>query len=52
MLEAIDRKITIHDTSPFLIRIFFEYLYIRRLRQNALNTYQLVELLLLSDCVR
>lgn len=49
MREAIDRKITIHDTSPYLFRLFLEYLYSGRLRQNALNTDQLAELLLLSD---
>lgn len=49
MREAIDKKITIHDTNPFLFRIFLEYLYSGRLRQNALNTDQLAELLLLSD---
>lgn len=43
------RKITIHDTSPFLFRVFLEYLYSGRLRQNTLNTDQLAELLLLSD---
>lgn len=49
MREAIDRKITIHDTNPFLFRVFLEYLYSGRLRQNTLNTDQLAELLLLSD---
>lgn len=49
MREAIDRKITIHDSSPFLFRIFLEYLYSGRLRQNGLNETQLADLLLLSD---
>lgn len=49
MREAIDKRITIHDTSPFLFRIFLEYLYSGRLKQNTLNTDQLAELLLLSD---
>jgi hypothetical protein len=43
------RKIIIHDTSPFLFRIFLEYLYSGRLRDDSLSIEQLVELLLLSD---
>jgi hypothetical protein len=49
MREAIDKKIIIHDTSPFLFRIFLEYLYSGRLRDDSLSIEQLVELLLLSD---
>ncbi|KYB25250.1 uncharacterized protein LOC100141518 [Tribolium castaneum] len=49
MREAIDKKIIIHDTNPFLFRIFLEYLYSGRLRDDSLSIEQLVELLLLSD---
>lgn len=43
------RKIVIHDTTPFLFKIFLEYLYSGKLRQQMLSTEQLVEVLLLSD---
>lgn len=49
MREAIDRKIVIHDTNPFLFRVFLEYLYSGRLRRNSLTTEHLAELFLLSD---
>ncbi|KAJ8913824.1 hypothetical protein NQ315_003733 [Exocentrus adspersus] len=49
MKEAIDKKIVIHDTSPFLFRILLEYLYSGKLKQDSLSTEQLVEILLLSD---
>lgn len=43
------RKITVHDTNPFVFRVFLEYLYSGRLRQSSLTTDQFTELLLLSD---
>lgn len=43
------RKVVIHDTTPFLFRIFLEYLYSGRLKQQLLSTEQLAEILLLSD---
>lgn len=43
------RKIIIHDTNLFLFRVFLEYLYSGRLRDESLSVEQLVELLLLSD---
>ncbi|XP_074026270.1 uncharacterized protein isoform X2 [Leptinotarsa decemlineata] len=49
MREAIDKKIVVHDTGPFLFRILLEYLYSGRLKCDSLSSEQLVELLLLSD---
>ncbi|KAJ8954724.1 hypothetical protein NQ318_011417 [Aromia moschata] len=49
MREAIDKKIVIHDTSPFLFKTLLEYLYSGKIKQDSLSTEQLVELLLLSD---
>ncbi|XP_017785530.1 PREDICTED: uncharacterized protein LOC108568763 isoform X2 [Nicrophorus vespilloides] len=49
MREAIDKKIIIHDTNPFLFRVFLEYLYCGKIINPALNTDHLMELLLLSD---
>lgn len=49
MREAIDRKIIVHDTNSTVFRVFLEYLYGGRLRQSALTSDQLAELLLLSD---
>lgn len=50
MRESIDRKIIIHDTSPFLFRVFLEYLYGGRIEESlGLSTEQWSDLLLLSD---
>lgn len=43
------RKITIHDSNPFLFRTFLEYLYSGQLRHQSLGSEQLAELLLLAD---
>ncbi|KAK7869304.1 hypothetical protein R5R35_012870 [Gryllus longicercus] len=49
MREAIDRKIVIHDTNPFLFSIFLNYLYSGQLRTRELSVDQLADLMLLSD---
>ncbi|KAG5890631.1 hypothetical protein JTB14_020335 [Gonioctena quinquepunctata] len=49
MREAIDKKIIVHDTGPFLFRILLEYLYSGKVKCDSLTSEQLVELLLLSD---
>ncbi|KDR13429.1 uncharacterized protein LOC110835411 [Zootermopsis nevadensis] len=49
MREAIDRKIVIHDTSPFLFSTFLNYLYSGQLETKDLSVDQLADLMLLSD---
>ncbi|XP_047118625.1 uncharacterized protein LOC124799129 [Schistocerca piceifrons] len=49
MREAIDRKIVVHDTNPFLFSTFLHYLYSGQLRTRELTADQLADLMLLSD---
>ncbi|GFG38681.1 hypothetical protein Cfor_08266 [Coptotermes formosanus] len=49
MREAIDRKIVIHDASPFLFSTFVNYLYSGQLETKELSVDQLADLMLLSD---
>ncbi|XP_067013462.1 uncharacterized protein [Anabrus simplex] len=49
MREAIDRKIVIHDTNPFLFQTFLNYLYSGQLKTKELTVDQLADLMLLSD---
>lgn len=43
------RKITIHDTSPDLFRLFLEYLYGGNIELNELSTEQIADLITLAD---
>eukprot|EP00058_Branchiostoma_floridae_P010098 XP_002595586.1 hypothetical protein BRAFLDRAFT_117505 [Branchiostoma floridae] len=49
MKEAIDRRITVHDTSPALFRLFLEYLYVGNLATDTLTLDQLADMTALSD---
>lgn len=49
MQEDINRKIQVHNTSPYLFSLFLEYLYSGRLECSSLTVDQLAEMLLLSD---
>ena len=43
------RKITIHDTSPELFRMFLEYLYGGNIEMNELSTEQIADMMTLAD---
>ncbi|KAH3863934.1 hypothetical protein DPMN_026942, partial [Dreissena polymorpha] len=49
MRESIDRKITVHDTSPTLFRMFLEYLYSGSLEMNEMSTEQIADMMTLAD---
>lgn len=43
------RKITVHDTSPTLFRMFLEYLYSGSLEMNEMSTEQIADMMTLAD---
>ncbi|XP_046685129.1 uncharacterized protein LOC124370870 [Homalodisca vitripennis] len=49
MREAIDRKITVFDTSPSLFSVLLDYLYCGRLDTGSFSVDQLADLMLMAD---
>uniref|UniRef100_A0A1B6MP93 BTB domain-containing protein n=1 Tax=Graphocephala atropunctata TaxID=36148 RepID=A0A1B6MP93_9HEMI len=49
MREAIDRKITVFDTSPSLFSVLLDYLYCGQLDTGSFSVDQLADLMLLAD---
>jgi hypothetical protein len=49
LVFSFDRKIVIHDASPFLFSTFVNYLYSGQLETKELSVDQLADLMLLSD---
>ncbi|XP_070579796.1 uncharacterized protein [Ptychodera flava] len=49
MREAIDKKITVHDTNPELFKLFLQFLYSGHLDTSNFSVEQLADMMSLSD---